>query len=87
MGEIYADLFTKPLKGATFLQLWGMIQGIFDSTQDVDMSCPRFMEKVTSHKWVGYNYIYICVTATATMDDHRGMCTDAHAQTHRHAEV
>ena len=46
-GEMYAYFFIKPLQGA-----WDMIQGITERTPDVEMSCPRAVDKVTSHACV-----------------------------------
>ena len=47
-GEMYADLFTKTLQGATLWRLWDMIQVIPEITLDVDSRCPRAMAKFTS---------------------------------------
>ena len=70
------QIFTKPLQGATLLRFQAMIQGTPDTTRDVDMSCPRAMEKVPSHECVGQNNRQTRETATASMDSHGGMCTD-----------
>ena len=54
-GEMYAYLFTKPLQGGKFQRLQYMIQGIPESTPDVDMSCPRYMAKFNSKECVWHN--------------------------------
>ena len=82
IGELYADIFTKPLQGETFWKFWDMIQGIPDSTTDADMSCPRATSKVTSQECVGKNYRQTYRTATTSTDDHVSTCTYK-----RHMEV
>ena len=76
-GQIYADLFTTPLQGATFSQFRAMIQGITKSTPDVDMICPRAMAKVTLQEYVVQNDKYTRGTATARTDACGVTCTDA----------
>ena len=53
IGEISSDLFTKPLQGAIFRILRAMIQGIPESTRDVDMRCTTDMAKVTPQDCIG----------------------------------
>ena len=54
-----------------------MIQGIPESTPYVNMSCPRDIDKVTSHECVGKNYIQTRGTATTSTDAWGGMCNNS----------
>ena len=46
-GEKFVDLFTNPMQGATFQRFRDTIKGIPKSTPDVEMICPRDMDKIT----------------------------------------
>ena len=70
MGEMFTDFFTKPLQGATFLQLRAMIRVIPVITPDVDMSCPRAMAKATPQDCVRKNYKQTHKTSTARTGVH-----------------
>ena len=54
-----------------------MIQGITERTPDVEMSCPRAVDKVTSQACVVQNDRQTCGTATGITDACGGTCTDA----------
>ena len=54
-----------------------MIQGITKRTPDVEMSCPRAVDKFTSQACAGQNDKQTCGTATGSTDACGGTCTDS----------
>ena len=74
---MYANFLANLLQVAMFRKVCSMIQGIPGITPDIDMSCPIYMVKVTSHDFVGQNNRQTRITVTVIKDDCGGTCMDA----------